>query len=191
MVEDKGDGHTKWIITLTGMDNSIFDHAFDQSLLYSENINNRFHKCIIFCYRKFTECCTAVLQLASKVNAHLTCPIMTQQQPFRKLAQEAAVAIKMAIDTDPLRRLSIFEMVNDIQIGRNRLQSAFRVMTGMTIKRYRLQKRMELARDLLATGALNIKQVAFRCGYKNQSNFSTDYKAVFEIAPLDFVKNKK
>ena len=116
---------------------------------------------------------------------------MTQQQPFKKLAQEAAIAIKMAIDTDPLKRISIPEMVNNVQIGRNRLQSAFRIMTGMTIKRYRLQKRMELARDLLATGGLNIKQVAFKCGYKNQSNFSTDYKVVFEIAPLDFVRNKK
>jgi AraC-like DNA-binding protein len=131
-------------------------------------------------------CCLTIRQRGKYIN---TCPIMTQQQPFKRLAHEAAIAIKMAIDTDPLKRLPIQEISNDIQIGRNRLQLAFRLMTGMTIKRYRLQKRMELARDMLATRGSNIKQVAFRCGYKNQSNFSTDYKLVFEIAPLDFIKN--
>lgn len=116
---------------------------------------------------------------------------MTQQQPLKRLAQEAAIAIKMAIDIDPLKRLPVLEMATDIRIGRNQLQLAFRLITGMTIKRYRLYKRMELARDMLANGGSNIKQVAFRCGYKNQSNFSTDYKLVFEIAPLDFIKNLK
>lgn len=80
------------------------------------------------------------------------------------------------------------ELVPGLYIGRNQLQAEFKRLTNLTIKRYRLLKRMEAARHLLATGSVNVKEAAWRCGYKNQGNFTADFKHVFDQTPVEWLQ---
>ena len=100
----------------------------------------------------------------------------------------AALSVQQAIDKDPLSRRSLTELMPGIHVGRNQLQTAFKQLTKQTIKRYRLVKRMEAARDMLVTGSESVKEVAFHCGYRNQGNFNTDFKNVFNKTPGEWLK---
>lgn len=102
---------------------------------------------------------------------------------------DAVITIKQAIDQNPLKRESPHELAPSVHIGRNQLQNTFKEIAGMTLRSYRLQKRMEAARELLSTGDFNVKQVALQCGYKNQNNFTADFKLVFKMTPADWVRN--
>ncbi|THU40810.1 helix-turn-helix transcriptional regulator [Niastella caeni] len=103
--------------------------------------------------------------------------------------QEATLTIREAIEANPLSRKSIQELVPGIYIGRNQLQISFKQITGMTITHFRLCKRMEAARNILTTG-VTVKEAAFTCGYKRQSNFSRDYKNVFGVPPMECIRNQ-
>jgi|RhiMetdeSRZDD1v2_1073273.scaffolds.fasta_scaffold01359_25 AraC-like DNA-binding protein len=112
---------------------------------------------------------------------------MTRKSAQTNIVFDAASTIRNAIDATPLSRKNIHDLVPDIHIGRNQLQRVFKEITGMTVKHYRLQKRMEAARDILMTG-ISVKQVASKCGYKKQNNFTRDYKSVFLMTPLEWVR---
>lgn len=112
---------------------------------------------------------------------------MTRKSAQKNIIFDAATTIRNAIDTTPLSRKNIHDLVPDIYIGRNQLQRAFKEITGMPVKHYRLLKRMEAARDILMTG-ISVKQVASKCGYKKQNNFTRDYKRVFNMTPLEWVR---
>lgn len=112
---------------------------------------------------------------------------MTRKSAHTSIILDATTTIKNAIDATPLSRKNIHDLVPDIHIGRNQLQRAFKEITGMPIKRYRLLKRMEAARDILMTG-ISVKQVASKCGYKKQNNFTRDYKYIFNMTPLEWMR---
>ncbi|WP_166437102.1 helix-turn-helix domain-containing protein [Niastella caeni] len=106
----------------------------------------------------------------------------------------AALSVQKAIDSNPLSRKSVTQLVPDLYVGRNQLQTAFKQLTKQTIKRYRLIKRMEAARDLLSSEVESVKEVALQCGYRNPGNFNKDFKEVFNKTPgewlNDNLKNK-
>ena len=113
---------------------------------------------------------------------------MTRKVSSSDYISIAAHSVQQAIDKNPLSRKSISELVPDLYVGRNQLQSAFKQLTQLTIKRYRLIKRMEAARDLLATGNVTVKEVSVQCGYKTQGNFTADYKSIFHQTPLEWLQ---
>lgn len=101
---------------------------------------------------------------------------------------DAVMAIKQSIDKNPLQRNAVKKLEPTIHIGRNQLQNTFKEITGTTIRSYRLQKRMKAAKDMMATGENSIKQIALECGYRNQNNFTADFKLVFKMAPREWME---
>jgi AraC-like DNA-binding protein len=113
---------------------------------------------------------------------------MTNRMMPTNFIYDAVMAIKKSIDENPLQRDAIQELEPTIHIGRNQLQHTFKEITGMTIRSYRLQKRMKAAKDMMAIGENSIKQIAFECGYRNQNNFTADFKLVFKMAPSEWME---
>ena len=100
-------------------------------------------------------------------------------------------AIKYAIDKNPISRESLKELAPDIHVGRNQLQAAFKEITGKTIRRYRLEKRMEAAATMLTIGDASIKEVAIACGHVEcVSNFSKLFKAIYNMCPEEWVRQR-
>jgi len=114
---------------------------------------------------------------------------MISKPSITDFTRDAVIAIKNAIDANPLKRKAAQELVPNIHIGRNQLQNTFKQISGMTIRSYRLQKRMEAARDMLALGESSVKEVALKCGYRNQNNFTADYKLVFKMTPAEWLRD--
>jgi AraC-like DNA-binding protein len=101
-------------------------------------------------------------------------------------AAEAAIAIKNAIDADPLGKHSPSELAARYKIHRNKLLPAFRELTGKTIRSYQFEKLMQAASEMLLAG-LTIKEVAIKCGFEDHpNNFSRGFKNVFNMGPVDW-----
>ncbi len=59
----------------------------------------------------------------------------------------------------------------------------FNEVFGMAPGRWLRERRLERARTLLRTGALQVSEVAFQCGFENVSHFSRAFKEQFGHAP--------
>lgn len=113
---------------------------------------------------------------------------MHKEKNISKLVLEAVLYIKQEIDAKPLQRKSIPKLTGQFNIGRNILNESYREITGKTIIRYQLEKRMEAACEMLKDNEMNIQQVALKCKYKDQGNFSTDFKKVYNKTPSEWLK---
>jgi AraC-like DNA-binding protein len=123
-----------------------------------------------------------------KIFLHIKPYRMTRRVSSTNYTSSAALSVQEAIDNNPLSRKSIIELVPELYVGRNQLQAEFKQLTKLTIKRYRLIKRMEAAHDMLATGNVKVKEVAFQCGYKKQGNFTADFKSIYHQTPLEWLQ---
>src|SRR5688572_2769457 len=84
--------------------------------------------------------------------------------------------VKGYIDQHPLERKRIDYLTDMAGINRKLLQRYFKQYYGYTISEYQLQKRLESAAEMLEEGRLSKKQIACRCGYNNQNNFSKAFR---------------
>lgn len=101
--------------------------------------------------------------------------------------------IQEMISTDLSKHYSIEELSYLSHMNRTKLQAGFKVLFGLTIHDFLIEKRMEMAYQLL-TGSYayhwNIAEIAQRVGYKYGNHFSTAFKKRFGVSPSYFLKGK-
>lgn len=59
-------------------------------------------------------------------------------------------------------------------------------MTGHTFKQYVIELRLRFAQNLLKNTNMSISQIAYRCGFKDMSNFMAAFKAKYNVTPAKF-----
>ena len=107
--------------------------------------------------------------------------------------RETAIAIKLAFDDNPLYRIRIADLLRVYHIGRNQLQSVFKSITGLSLSKYIIAKRMEAASVMLEQGTMTEKEIAAACGYKGTqmtNSFGKAFKKVFHMSPTEWIKRK-
>lgn len=72
--------------------------------------------------------------------------------------------------------LSLVSLSGMLDVSPNHLSACIKKYAGETFINTLIQKRMEAARELLATSGLKIREVAERCGYTDQHYFSYCFK---------------
>ena len=87
------------------------------------------------------------------------------------------------LDANPDRAFSTAELAAAANVSQTTLQTAFRKNFGMSAGKYMLSVRMREAKRLLAAGALNMKEIAMRTGFANQSYFCQSYRAFYGHPP--------
>ena len=58
---------------------------------------------------------------------------------------------------------------------------------GMPPKKYFIQKKMELAREMLATGNYRVSEIVYELGYSNQGFFTQQFRKIFGVLPKQLV----
>jgi two-component system response regulator YesN len=112
---------------------------------------------------------------------------MIKQKAIPKIAIEAVNTIKEYIERDPLDRITIPELTAKTTVGKNLIHLVFRKTQNKTIIRFQLEKRMEEACRILEEGRKTISQIAYKCGYREQANFSSDFKKVYGVTPKEWM----
>lgn len=77
---------------------------------------------------------------------------------------------------------SLAQLSRRVGVNRRKMCTDFRAVTGRSIGRYVLEKRMSRARDLLGLHN-SVKRVSYMVGYRHPQNFVTAYKNFFGCTP--------
>jgi AraC family transcriptional regulator len=80
-------------------------------------------------------------------------------------------------------RLTLPALAKVAQLSVFALVRSFKTSTGLPPHRYILRKRVERAKVLLSDAALSIAEVALRCGFGDQSAFTTTFRRITNQTP--------
>jgi AraC family transcriptional regulator len=94
---------------------------------------------------------------------------------FRRLA----AFIEEHLDED----LSIARLAGSAAISASHFKMLFKRTTGMPVHQYVVQRRVERARTLLASGDLSASQVALAAGFAHQSHMARAMRRLLGVTP--------
>jgi len=83
-------------------------------------------------------------------------------------------------------RITAAELARDLGVSQDYLASQFRQRFGMTLQRYLLSRRIEMARNLLLSTDLPIKAIGWECGISDQQYFNKQFRRICGVSPSQF-----
>ena len=92
------------------------------------------------------------------------------------------------IEDDVQNSPSVNELARLVHLSPSRLNHIFRADTGTSIAHYLKAHRMRLARELLETTFLNVKEIMTVVGLTDLSHFVRDFKKTFGVTPSEYKK---
>jgi len=81
------------------------------------------------------------------------------------------------------QQLSLDDLAKVALISPNYFISLFQQSTGMTPHKYVLQQRVEYAKELLTYSKLSLIEIAHKCGFPDQSQFTTTFRRHLGVTP--------
>lgn len=138
----------------------------------------------LFEQAKFLEIFSLIME--SAFGQHLeTCPVMLSPAIEHKIHQVRRHIVEN-LDTipDPDQLAVLYEL------PRNTLKEGYRFLFGKTIHQYHADHKLESAMQMLASGQLLVKEIAFKIGYQNPSHFISAFKKKFGFTPKQYLKRE-
>lgn len=130
-------------------------------------------------YRNGMKSVDAMKRLISFITAR--CRLETEVADVQALVQTVMAYVSENLEQE-LRRSTIAEMVH---LNPDYLTRIFKKETGMTLKEYIIEQKINAAQSLLKTTSLPVSFVAAKVGYSNFSHFSKAYKKVMGHTPQE------
>lgn len=81
--------------------------------------------------------------------------------------------------------IGIDALAEKLNTSTSKLKTDFKSVYGSSILQYNIDKKMELALQLLQNTSVQIKQIALEVGYDSPSKFSAAFKKKHERLPSD------
>lgn len=121
-----------------------------------------------------------LLAVADKYLSHVTmCATPNANRFAIQVVERAKQIVAEKYSTD----LSDEEIAYDLCLSRSHFRHLFREVAGMPFKRYVTEYRLNVARRLLETPTMSVKEVANEVGYADSSSFYRAYRAHHGVAP--------
>ncbi|WP_170140677.1 helix-turn-helix transcriptional regulator [Oceanobacillus arenosus] len=87
--------------------------------------------------------------------------------------------------------ISIEGIAWELHINPSHLMREFKKEKGTTISKYRNHKRIEKAKELMVSSNLSMTDISIMVGFRNSQYFSTLFKKIEGITPVEFKRIKK
>ena len=84
------------------------------------------------------------------------------------------------------QELSVDELASSVNLSPSRLRHLFREEAGISLARYIKLVRMQKAKELLESTFLNVKQIMFQVGLKDESHFVRNFKRIYKLSPVKY-----
>jgi AraC-like DNA-binding protein len=94
--------------------------------------------------------------------------------------------IRKAIETNVTNNVSIEELAFLCDLSLSTFKRRFNEIYGTSPSKWLLQRRMEIAKDLLQHYNEKPSEVYYKVGYENHSSFTKSFKQSFGLTPKDF-----
>jgi AraC-like DNA-binding protein len=87
------------------------------------------------------------------------------------------------LEREPATSLSSHALAARFALGPSRLRHLFRQTVGVSLGRFRQERRLRLAADLLATTHQRVSEIAFRIGFRDLSSFDKAFRRHTGVSP--------
>lgn len=84
---------------------------------------------------------------------------------------------------NPSKPLTLGKLAQAVEMSASRLRHLFKEEVGSTPTQYLKDLRLQIAKELLETSSLRIKQVMMSIGVNDDSHFIRDFKKAFGMTP--------
>lgn len=84
---------------------------------------------------------------------------------------------------DLRRQVSLEEIASLVNLSPSRLRHIFKADTGVSLKQYQKQLRMEKAKELLEDSFLSIKEIMIQIGIPDRNHFARSFRKTFGTTP--------
>jgi AraC-like DNA-binding protein len=147
-------------------------------------------------YRQYTDTVTSVMAAGDLLEKEQRLAGLVEKI-FRQACEPAAEKSEPALHIEQLKRhlganldadISLSQIAEKLQANPTSLLRQFKAATGITPHAYRLNCRIERARQLLQQG-LDLSQVALSCGFFDHSHFHRHFKAITTVTPKAYQVN--
>lgn len=125
----------------------------------------------------------AVIELAERLFAATCGPIERSEPADCDIARMKAI---LGADLD--RNLSLSGLAAECGANPYTLLRHFKAAAGITPHAYRMNRRIERAKELLRDGA-ELSGIALDCGFYDQSHFTKFFKAMTAVTPKEYLVN--
>lgn len=111
-------------------------------------------------------------------------PVLSTTLPLP--TTDSALLVAEALRFNPGDDRSVDELAASVHASARTIERAFRAETGMTLRQWRIENRMEAA-GILLRSRTTIDTVAGRVGYTNTNAFRRVFKGHFDMTPSEYV----
>lgn len=87
--------------------------------------------------------------------------------------------------------LTLGDLARQIDLSDFHFARMFKQSTGQAPHRYVMQRRLAVARNLLARSSLSVTDIALHCGFSSASHFSNRFRAETGLSPSDFKRSAR
>ena len=88
------------------------------------------------------------------------------------------------IENNLSQKLSLAQISRHVHLTKEYAASLFKKETGKTVTRYINERKMIVAKNMIATGTVSLKDVAISLGFENYSYFSRLFKKYHDSSPV-------
>ncbi|MRT15555.1 helix-turn-helix transcriptional regulator [Vitellibacter sp. q18] len=110
------------------------------------------------------------------------CPFLADEENISKIKKAKQIMISRMAEPPTLQ-----ELADEINLPINRLKEGFKQIYGDSVFSFLFDYKMEVARQLLATGSHNVNEVGLKVGYSTASHFIAAFKKKFGTTPKKFL----
>ncbi|HSV11405.1 MAG TPA: helix-turn-helix transcriptional regulator, partial [Hanamia sp.] len=146
--------------------------VFTSSILTEEN--NKIFKSF-FCFQDW------VLRVTQIAADHIQS--LNQKSSFVETVKE------LINENIGMQQLSREWLANAVFLHPDYISRLFKKETGLLISEYLQQQRIEYAKQLLSQTNKSVTDIALAVGYSNISYFSTTFKKIMQMGPIEFRKH--
>ena len=124
--------------------------------------------------------------LADVIGRHTTVSLPTRSTRVRAhTATHAVTRARMRIDDDPASTVTLATLAAEAGLSRFQLLREFARETGLPPHAYRIQRRVALARRLIAAGCV-LADAAAGAGFADQSHMTRAFVRLYGVTPSNF-----
>lgn len=82
--------------------------------------------------------------------------------------------------------LSLKEIAAQVHLSERHVGRVFKAATGVSIKQYLIQLKLDSAKQLLLSQNMSVADIAFEVGYQDARHFSTAFRQYTGVSPSDY-----
>ena len=118
-------------------------------------------------------------------------PAVPRRENIGQLGHEYTRVLLSTIETSYSERINVQELANRMNVNRSYLTELFRQDTGMSIKQYLMEYRLQRVLLRLQSPERTIKSIALECGFEDPLYLSRVFRKRFGLSPVDWRRKNR